>query len=82
MKASVLLNVLNHVPGDSEWDGGDLLKLPDGPVVSISESAKTMQPGESRLMPPVEPGTASVADMADNGRYVAPPQEDPPSIPI
>ena len=75
MKASVLLNVLNHVPGDSEWDGGDLLKLPDGPVVSISESAKTMQPGQSKLLPPVEPGTA----MADN---VAPPQSDPPSIPI
>jgi len=75
MKASVLLNVLNHVPGDSEWDGGDLLKLPDGPVVSISESAKTMQPGQSKLLPPVEPGTAAT----DN---VAPPQSDPPSIPI
>ena len=54
MKASVLLNVLNHVPGDSECEG-DLISTPDGQMYSISESAKTMQPGQSRLMPPIPP---------------------------
>lgn len=54
MKASVLLNVLNHVPGDSEWDGGDRITLPDGMVVSIAESAKTMTPGQSQLKPPID----------------------------
>lgn len=53
MKASILLNVLNHVPGDAEWDGADTLTLPDGSVVSIAESAKTMTPGNSRLCAPV-----------------------------
>jgi hypothetical protein len=54
MKAHVLLNVLNHVDGQSEWDGGDLLTLPDGTLVSIQESAKTMQPGQSLLRPPLD----------------------------
>jgi hypothetical protein len=49
VKAHVLLNVLNHVPGDSEWDGCDTLTLPDGREISIVESAKTMRPGESCL---------------------------------
>jgi hypothetical protein len=50
MKAHILLNVLNHVSGDAEWDGGDVLTLPDGIQISIAESAKTMIPGESRLV--------------------------------
>jgi hypothetical protein len=63
MKAHELLNVLNHVDGTSEWDGGDLLMLPDGSVISIAESAKTMRPGESQLMPPTTvdpPGNAAI----------------------
>lgn len=54
MKAHILLNVLNHVDGQADWDGGDRLTLPDGSVVSIQESAKTMSPGESQLLPPTE----------------------------
>jgi hypothetical protein len=57
MKAHLLLNILNHVHPHSEWDGGDTLTHPDGSVVSIAESAKTMQAGNSRLMPPVSENT-------------------------
>jgi hypothetical protein len=58
MKASVLLNVLNHVPGDATWDGADTITMPDGSAVSIAASAATMTPGESQLLPPEEPGKA------------------------
>jgi hypothetical protein len=57
MKSSVLLNVLNHVPGDAEWDGADTLTLPDGTVVSIAASAATMTPGNSQLLPPENPAS-------------------------
>lgn len=63
MKAHVLLNVLNHVDGQSEWDGGDILTLPDGTRVSIQESAKTMQPGQSLLRPPLD-ASREVEDMS------------------
>jgi hypothetical protein len=54
MKAHVLINVLNHIDPQSNWDGGDLLTTPEGAIYSISESAKTMRPGESQMMPPVD----------------------------
>jgi hypothetical protein len=59
MKASLLLNVLNHVPGDAEWDGGDILTLADGTRVSIADSAATMIPGESRLVRVADPDPPS-----------------------
>ena len=37
MKAHELVNVLNHLDPQSEWDGGDLLTTPIGTVVSISK---------------------------------------------
>lgn len=64
MRAHELVNVLNHVDGQSEWDGGDLLRLPDGGIISISESAKTMRPGESQLMPPADDESATSDDAA------------------
>lgn len=53
MRSHELLNVLCHVSSDAEWDGGDILTLNDGSIVSLRESAKTMRPGESKLMPPL-----------------------------
>lgn len=53
MRVHELLNVLSHAESQAEWDGLDTITLPDGVVISIRESAKTMRPGESRLMPPL-----------------------------
>jgi hypothetical protein len=57
LKAHELINVLNHCDPQSEWDGGDILTAPDGVKISIMESAKTMTPGHSALMPPREGGS-------------------------
>ena len=55
MKAHELLNILNHIPPDAEWDGGDIIEITasdgmSGRTISISESVKTMP----ELSPPVE----------------------------
>lgn len=76
MKAHVLVNILNHVPGDAEWDGGDLLTLSTGDKVSISETAKTMFPGESQLLAPVDHEAAG--DDNDNDADLAPEPETLP----
>lgn len=71
MRAHELVNVLNHVDGQSEWDGGDLLRLPGGSIISIEESAKTMTPGESRLMPPLESIIDPHAPLSDDATIEA-----------
>lgn len=53
MRVHELLNVLNHAESQAEWDGFDTIVFSDGTIVSIRESAKTMHPGKSRLMPPL-----------------------------
>jgi hypothetical protein len=64
VKTNELLNVLNHFPPQSEWDGGDVVTTPDGDRYSLQEASKHMVSGESTIAPAKLPAAEPQAGAA------------------